>query len=116
GNDAFESSILAAEGVNWVARHNRWWRSDMDEHVSRDLRMQVAHGAHFFNGHAFGHELLFHRHNLGGVRLAGDCAQALPDKFGSSSRVQMLDNFLKGRNSMRPVVNQFAHSFLLKAG
>jgi hypothetical protein len=74
-----------------------------------------SHIAYFFNGHAFGHQLLLHGHNLGRVRLADDFAKLFFYEFGSSARVQVLDDLLKNGNSMRPIVNQFAHGVHLKS-
>jgi hypothetical protein len=76
--------------------------------------MQVTHRAHFFDGHTFGHELLFHSHDLGCVCLADELPQTFFHQCWVGTRVQVLDDLLKNGNTMRPIVNQFAHGSLLE--
>jgi hypothetical protein len=39
----FKCGVFATEGVEGVSRFNRRRRSQLNEHIARDLRMQIAH-------------------------------------------------------------------------
>jgi hypothetical protein len=74
----------------------------LDKDITRDLRVQIAHRAHFLDRHPFGYQLLLHGHDLGGIRLADDLAQLFLYKFRSGSRMQLLDDFLQERKFDAP--------------
>ena len=69
--DAAEGFVFAAEGVNGVAGGDGA-RRGCDEEIAGDLRVEVAHGAELFDGHAFGEKFLFHGDDFGIVGGADD--------------------------------------------
>src|SRR5581483_1468033 len=108
GNDRLDGSILAAKRIDRVAGSNRGG-GKLYQNFAGDLRMKVTHRVYFLDWHASGNQLLFHRHDLGGIGLSHYLTQLGLYRFWSLPLVKMLNDFFEGGDFAGAIVNKFAH-------
>ncbi len=100
--------VFAAQGVGGVARRDGSGRR-RDQHFPGQLGVQVAHALDLLDGHAFGHELLFHGHDLGVVGPAHEFPELVADLIRRRAGVEFPDDFLQRAHPVGAVVYEFAH-------
>jgi hypothetical protein len=109
-DDSANGLVLAFERLGRVSRREFGAILALLEDVSRDLRVEIAHGSDFFYGHPFGDKLLLHCDDFAGIGLPDNFAQLLPDLLGRMALMQVPDNVLEVADAVSLIADSFAHS------
>ena len=108
GDNLGECLVLSLKRVERVSR----WGSHLhrlDQNLTQDLAVEVAHALHLLHRHPARDQLLLHRRDLGRGRLPDQRAQRAPHLVGVRAAVQLLDDLLQCADSLGTIVDELAH-------